>query len=131
MRVYLKKLLKFLNNKADNCFVLFSCRSIQENKVYDYLRECAIPQTKNGEIYYNSKYYKYARWAFKNKKVNRDKNAELKETNNVPCFDDTNVERYFNREDVQKALHVTAKRDWAFCSDEVGDRYEIQDKGSI
>ena len=90
-----------------------------------YLRECAKLQTKNEEIYYNSKYYKYARWAFKNKKVNKNKNAELKETNDVPCFDDTNVERYFNREDVQKALHVTAKRDWVVCSDEVGDRYEI------
>ena len=99
--------------------------------IYDYLRECAIPETTNREISYNSKYYKYSRWAFKNKKVNKNKKAILKESNDVPCFDDTNVEKYFNRKDVQDALHVEAKREWVVCSDEVGDRYEIQDKGSI
>ena len=98
--------------------------------IYDYLRDCAIPETKNGEIIYNSKYYKYARWAFKNKKINKDKNAELKESNDTPCFDDTNIEKYFNREDVQNALNVQAKSTWYVCSDEVGYRYEMQEKGS-
>ena len=97
---------------------------------YDYLRDCAIPQTKNGEIYYNSKYYKYARWAFKNKKISKNE-KDLKISNDVPCFDDTIIENYFNREDVQAALHVEAKRPWTVCSDEVWERYESQDKGSI
>ena len=111
-------------------------KTIYENldgiNIYDYLRECAIPQTTNGEISYYSKYYKYARWAFKNKKVNKDKNAKLKESNgDTPCFNDTLIENYFNRKDVQAALHVEAKREWQVCSNEVGERYEIQDKGSI
>ena len=42
------------------CFEVWD--TIEQNldgiNIYDYLRECAIPQTKNGEIYYNSKYYK-------------------------------------------------------------------------
>ena len=100
--------------------------------VYDYLRECAVPQTKNGEISYNSKYYKYARWAFKNKKVSKyNKDLPLKESNDVPCFDDSNVEKYFNRKDVQTALHVEARTEWTICSDPVYDRYESQDKGSV
>ena len=99
--------------------------------IYDYLRECAIPETKNGEIIYNSKYYKYARWAFKNKKINKDKNPEIKGPNSTPCFDDTNIEKYFNRKDVQDALNVEAKTTWYVCSDVVGDRYEMQEKGSI
>ena len=78
-----------------------------------------------------TKYYKYARWAFKHRKINKNKNAELKESNSVPCFDDSNVERYFNRKDVQSALHVEARNEWFVCSDEVGERYEIQEKGSI
>ena len=97
---------------------------------YDYLRDCAIPQSKNGEIYYNSKYYKYARWAFKNKKISKNE-KDLKISNEVPCFDDTIIENYFNREDVQAALHVEAKRPWTVCSDEVWERYESPDKGSI
>ena len=99
--------------------------------IYDYLRDCAIPQTVNGGISSSSKYYKYARWAFKDKKVDKNKSAKLVESNDTPCFDDSIVEKYFNREDVQVALHVEAKRQWYICSDEVGDRYEIQDKGSI
>lgn len=102
--------------------------------IYDYLRECAVPTTSNGEIDRNSKYFKYARFYFKNKKFNQNRNLLMKnekEKNDVPCFDDSNVEKYFNRADVQSALHVEAKREWQVCSDEVGDRYEMQDKGSI
>ena len=107
-------------------------RSLDGINIYDYLRECAIPETVNGEISSNSKYYKYARWAFKNRKVSKDKNDELKEsTTSIYCFDDTLIEQYFNREDVQAALHVQAKRQWLVCSDDVSSRYEIQDKGSI
>ena len=103
--------------------------------IYDYLRECYVPTNENGEISKNSKYYKYARFFFKNKKFNVNKSLNKKkvinESNSVPCFDDSGVENYFNREDVQAALHVTAKREWVVCSDEVGERYEMQDKGSI
>jgi carboxypeptidase C (cathepsin A) len=99
--------------------------------IYDYLQDCAIPETTNGEISYHSTYYKYARWAFKNKRINKDKNAKLKESNISSCIDSTNAEKYFNRKDVQNALHVEARREWTSCSGEVGDRYEMQEKGSI
>ena len=99
---------------------------------YDYLRDCAIPQKENRKLSYNSKYYKYARWAFKNKKINNNKKRELTDSyGSTPCFDDYAFENYFNREDVQNALHVVAKREWTVCSDEVSDRYMSQDKGSI
>ena len=107
-------------------------QSLDGINIYDYLRECAIPETVNGEISSNSKYYKYARWAFKHRKVSQNKNDELKEsTSSTYCFDDTLIEQYFNRKDVQAALHVQAKREWLVCSDDVSFRYEIQDKGSI
>ena len=106
-------------------------QSLEGINIYDYLRDCYIPETINGEISSDSFYYKYARWAFKNKKVNKDKNAKMKVQSDVPCFDTSNLDKYFNREDVQNALHVEARREWNICSDEVENRYEIQDKGSI
>lgn len=100
--------------------------------LYDYLRECASSGKKKDD----SKYYKYARWAFKNKiKLTKNKDEEDEEdeesNNGVPCFNDTIIENYFNREDVQNSLHVQAKTKWWVCSTEVSDRYEIQGKGSI
>ena len=99
--------------------------------MYDYLRDCSVSETKNGELDANSKYYKYAKWAFQYKKINKDKNAELKESNGTPCFNDTLLENYMNRKDVQTALHVEAKRKWVVCSDEVSGRYVTLEKGSI
>ena len=123
-------IMEYDSSKCDELFdVIYE--NLDGINIYDYLRECAVPETKNGEISYYSKYYKYARWAFKHRKINKNKYAELKESNSVPCFDDSKVERYFNRKDVQSALHVEARNEWFVCSDEVGDRYEIQDKGSI
>ena len=101
---------------------------------YDYLRECKTPQNLKGEISKNSKYYKYAPWFFKNRKTTDEKiNLDLKddESGVTPCFDDTNIENYFNREDVQKALHVTPKSTWYVCSGAVGERYNVLDEGSI
>ena len=100
--------------------------------IYDYLRECKVPKTLQGAISTKSKYYKYAPWAFKrHKKTNEEINLKSSDLlGSTPCFDDTIVENYFNREDVQKALHVTAKRPFQICSDAVGARYNNTMKGS-
>jgi serine carboxypeptidase-like clade 2 len=102
--------------------------------IYDYLRECKIPKNLKGELSTSSKYYKYAPWAFKkfkttNEKINSQESKRLYGI--TPCFDDTLIENYFNREDVQKALHVTAKRPFEICSDDVNKRYISKDRGSI
>ena len=101
--------------------------------IYDYLRECKVPQSSKGEISTKSKYYKYARWAFKNhKKTDEEiKFEKSDELGNTPCFDDTTFEKYFNRKDVQDALHVTAKRQYYVCSDEVANRYISLPEGSV
>ena len=97
--------------------------------LYDYLRECKTPQNLKSESYSNSKYYQYARWFFKRKKKN---NLDLEEDESTtPCFDDTNIQNYFNRKDVQSALHVTAKSTWYVCSGVVSNRYKILPEGSI
>ena len=118
------------------------CKDIKTNleddidgiNIYDYLRECKIPKNFKGELSTSSKYYKYAPWAFKkfkttNEKINLQESERL--YGDAPCFDDTLMENYFNREDVQKALHVTAKRPYEICSDAVNKRYIIKDRGSI
>ena len=118
------------------------CKDIETNleddidgiNIYDYLRECKIPKNLKGELSTSSKYYKYAPWAFKkfkttNEKINSQESKRLYGI--TPCFDDTLIENYFNREDVQKALHVTAKRPFEICSDAVNKRYISKDRGSI
>jgi carboxypeptidase C (cathepsin A) len=118
------------------------CKDIETNleddidgiNIYDYLRECKIPKNFKGELSTSSKYYKYAPWAFKkfkttNEKINLQESERL--YGDAPCFDDTLMENYFNREDVQKALHVTAKRPFEICSDAVNKRYISKDRGSI
>ena len=104
-------------------------KDINGINLYDYLRECKTPQNLKSESYSNSKYYQYARWFFKRKKKN---NLDLEEDESTtPCFDDTNIQNYFNRKDVQSALHVTAKSTWYVCSGVVSNRYKILPEGSI
>ena len=104
-------------------------KDINGINIYDYLRECKTPQNLKSESYSNSKYYQYARWFFKRKKKN---NLDLEEDESTtPCFDDTNIQNYFNRKDVQSALHVTAKSTWYVCSGVVSNRYKILPEGSI
>ena len=104
-------------------------KDINGINIYDYLRECKTPQNLKSESYSNSKYYQYARWFFKRKKKN---NLDLEEDESTtPCFDDTNIQNYFNRKDVQSALHVTAKSTWYVCSGVVSNRYIILPEGSI
>ncbi len=104
-------------------------KDINGINLYDYLRECKTPQNLKSESYSNSKYYQYARWFFKRKKKN---NLDLEEDESTtPCFDDTNIQNYFNRKDVQSALHVTAKSTWYVCSGVVSNRYKSLPEGSI
>ena len=103
--------------------------------LYDYLRECKIPKNLKGEISSKSKYYQYAPWAFKRQKTTNEEllnlNEEEEEGQSVPCFDDTNVENYFSRPDVQSALHVVNLTRWRVCSDDIFSNYSILDEGSI
>ena len=103
--------------------------------LYDYLRECKIPKNLKGEISSKSKYYQYAPWAFKRQKTTNlellNLNEEEEEGQSVPCFDDTNVENYFSRPDVQSALHVVNLTRWRVCSDDIFSNYSILDEGSI
>jgi serine carboxypeptidase-like clade 2 len=103
--------------------------------LYDYLRECKIPKNLKGEISSKSKYYQYAPWAFKRQKTANEEllnlNEEEEEGQSVPCFDDTNVENYFSRPDVQSALHVVNLTRWRVCSDDIFSNYSILDEGSI
>ncbi len=103
--------------------------------LYDYLSECKIPKNLKGEISSKSKYYQYAPWAFKRQKTANEEllnlNEEEEEGQSVPCFDDTNVENYFSRPDVQSALHVVNLTRWRVCSDDIFSNYSILDEGSI
>ena len=46
-------------------------------------------------------------------------------------MDTTQINKYFNREEVKRALHVKMDKSWDLCSSAVNTRYVIQDKGSI
>ena len=112
-------------------------KTISGINIYDYLRECKTPHNLKGEIYTKSKYYQYVPWFFKNKKKTDIKetlfteNDDEEQSESVPCFDDTIIENYFNREDVQNAIHVTPKNTWYVCSGPVYNRYKMLDEGSI
>ena len=106
-------------------------KDINGINIYDYLRECKTPQNLKSESYSNSKYYQYALWFFNRKKKNNLDLEEEEDESTTPCFDDTNIQNYFNRKDVQSALHVTAKSTWYVCSGVVSNRYKILPEGSI
>ena len=108
--------------------------------IYDYLRECKVPKKLFKGKNSHSKYFNYAPWAFKRFKTKNEELSELQDDNDddgedesvqAPCFDDTNTENYFNRQDVQNALHVTANGTWYVCSGPVNSRYVSFDEGSI
>ena len=106
-------------------------KDINGINIYDYLRECKTPQNLKSESYSNSKYYQYALWFFNRKKKNNLDLEEEEDESTTPCFDDTNIQNYFNRKDVQTALHVTAKSTWYVCSYNVNRRYISLPEGSI
>ena len=109
------------------------------------MQECALPTTETGERDYFSNYYKRAPWVFKNLKQKqeelRQKLLNKNQSNNIsnqkqlklspPCYDDSQITRYFNRKEVKEALHVNTDITWAICSDDVNKRYKRQNKGSI
>ena len=108
--------------------------------IYDYLRECKVPKKLKGVHDKHSKYYQYAPWAFDWKVETEEGKINLEDTNEsndddgsqvTPCFDDSNIEGYFNRKDVQQALHVTPKRTWYVCSSAVYDRFQHGKEGSV
>jgi serine carboxypeptidase-like clade 2 len=103
--------------------------------MYDYLRECKTPKNLKGEISTKSKYYQYAPWAFKRQKTTNEELLNLIEDGDegeaVPCFDDTNIENFFSRSDVQSALHVINLKNWYVCSSSVFSNYTRLDEGSI
>lgn len=117
-------------------------KNLENINIYDYLRECQLPTTEDGQIDYFSNYFKKAPWAFKDlkqKQENMKKNKpkqdlyidENEKNESPPCVSDKAMTEYFNREEVKKALHVKTDINWELCSSEVGGRYNILPEGSI
>ena len=110
---------------------------------YNYLAECEMPTTENGEINYYSNYFMKSSWAFpflreKQKmmksfkpKLYSDKQLKEDEKITVPCVNDEPLFKYFNREDVKESLHVNKTKKWDMCSYSVYFRYVMQSKASI
>ena len=130
----------------ENCTeVINELDSLLENiNIYDYLRECEVPTTEDGQINYYSNYFLKAPWAFKNLKKKQEmmkmksklffdenKTEDKKLKLSPPCINDEPMVNYFNREDVKIALHVKTDINWELCSLAVNQRYVVQDKGSI
>lgn len=117
-------------------------KNLADLNMYDLLRDCYFPpEGTPKETYKDSFYYQYARWAFPQlkKKFGQTKKRNFlsfieenkKEISLAPpCVDVTNIETYFNRADVQSALHVKSRK-WGLCDDAVGSRYKILPEGSI
>ena len=110
--------------------------------IYDYLRECKVPKKLRGGKNSNNKYFLYAPWFFKRNKAKYDIDNILKlnegeeesdDSSNIsPCFDDTKFENYFNRKDVQEAIHATpVNGTFVTCSESILYNYLRQDEGSI
>ena len=118
---------------------------LENINIYDYLRECEMPTTEEGEINYYSSYFLKCPWAFKNlekkqkmmktkpkPKLFLDENKKNKKLKlSPPCISDEGMMNYFNRQDVKAALHVNMDKEWELCSGEVSSRYKRLDKGSI
>ena len=136
-------IMDFDNEKCTE--VINELDSLLENiNVYDYLRECEVPTTEDGQINYYSNYFLKAPWAFRNLKKKQEmmkmksklffdenKTEDKKLKLSPPCINDEPMVNYFNREDVKIALHVKTDINWELCSSAVNQRYIIQDKGSI
>ena len=107
---------------------------------YDYLKECKASKNYTLKDITKSSYYLRAPWAFQRLiKTNRLSflGEEQEEDKGVTtsCIDDTNIENYFSREDVQNALHVRRRKNWYVCSYMVfynySRTYEGPNQGSI
>ena len=133
---YLKYCLKEIDvEKCNKCRKKIS-ELINNINVYDYLRDCEGLQNSN--INPNSYYFNYARWAFpnsllksKNKKFLEIIKDESKSNGMIPCVDTSNIEKYLNRIDVKRALHVKETIKWELCNMEGYERYRRLEKGSI
>jgi carboxypeptidase C (cathepsin A) len=127
-------------------------QSFENINMYDYLQKCATPTNEYGDKDYFSSYYLKSPWAFHNlkqkqqklkEKLDRIKSQNLRNDNifkppqplkasiSPPCLDTTQINKYFNREEVKRALHVKMDKTWELCSSDVSKRYSRQDKGSI
>jgi carboxypeptidase C (cathepsin A) len=139
----------------DACFVNYNKKKCDEivNKIakitsninyYNYLEECEIPKTDEGEVDYYSNYFLKNSFAFKNLKAKQrqmksfklktflsEKESNDYETLPVSCGDDGPIRKYFNRDDVKEALHVNKSKTWDLCSYSVYFSYYMQDKASI
>ena len=103
---------------------------------YDYLQDCKGKKNFKENLRTNPNYISRTPWAFKRyNKLNLEKLnlMEEQEDGGVPssCLDDTNIENYFSREDVQNSLHVRRRKNWYVCSYMVFYNYTRLDEGSI
>ena len=131
------------NYNKDKCAALINNFMNITSKInyYNYIEECEFPTNENGEIDFDSNYFLKNSWAFKNfRKFQKNLqivNRRLKEgsvdndTLNAPCINDEFMIKYYNREDVKKALHVNLEKGWNLCSRSIYYRYLTQKKASI
>ena len=147
-----KYCIKEIDKEKCNALIGEVTERLENINLYDYLQKCATPTNEYGDKDYFSSYYLRCPWAFHNlkqkqqklkEKLDRIKSQNLRNDNIfkppqslkaslIPqCLDTTQINKYFNREEVKRALHVKMDKTWDLCSSDVNKRYVIQDKGSI
>ena len=147
-----KYCIKEIDKEKCNALIGEVTERLENINLYDYLQKCATPTNEYGDKDYFSSYYLKSPWAFHNlkqkqqklkEKLDRIKSQNIRNDNifkppqslktnlSPPCMDTTQINKYFNREEVKRALHVKMDKTWDLCSSDVNKRYVIQDKGSI
>ena len=124
---YIKYCKNEYNEEKCNKLLESILKELEEVNMYDYLRQCdTAPKSYSfSSSNSNSYYYGNARWFFD--KIKYSKNSS-KLMLSIPCIDSTELIKYFNRKDVQEALHVSGN--WDMCSDSVYNAYVQNRNGS-
>ena len=97
--------------------------------IYD---QCPSPNSKN---FSSVSKYRYTPWMFAKHKHSPKKDSlkflESSKIDEAPCVGDGELETYYNREDVKKALNVRSDIEFFVCSNKSGEHYTMDaDKGS-
>lgn len=114
--------------------------------MYDIYRSCfrtSGDKTNNFTINSdNYKKYNYTPWLFKGPNFNKNESSQTHHflaylgndqalTSTPPCVDSLGPDSFFNNIDVKKALNVRTDLTWGMCSESVGERYKVDEKGSF
>lgn len=103
--------------------------------IYDIYRKCFKPQVSNLST---RKSYNYTPWLFNPEFGTQSNNNFLSYLSNSrnfrqtpPCVDSYGPDEFFNRKDVKAAFNVNSDILWQMCSDNVGERYQRDMRGSF